>query len=194
MYDQREIVSSTVNDMVTDLLDAKYGQHWIIIYTDLSTIREFYSLYAKRQIDDKRNGCLLISPYYETTNQVRQTLSEDGLHQSMSKYEKENILSIVDSMRLNFGKEDAMEFISRVSDYTQSIGKEGITVLNDMGSYINNSRYDELVDYELTLPREYDLPIKGMCLYHQKDFDRLSSEQKQRIVEYHTKVIKLKDD
>jgi hypothetical protein len=82
----------------------------------------------------------------------------------MSKYEKENILSIMDSMMLNFGKEDTMEFITRVSAYTQSIGNDGITILNDMGAYVNNSKIEELVDYELMLPKEYDNSIKG-CVY-----------------------------
>jgi hypothetical protein len=192
LFDQREIVDSSVNDTVTNLLDAVYGQHWIIIYKDLPTLREFYSQYAKRQIEE-RNGSLLISPYYETANQVRQTLSEDGLHKEASKYEKENILSIMDSMTLNFAKESVIDFLSKISKHTQSIGREGITVLNEMGCYVNNSKLEDLVDYELTLPSEYDLPVKGMCLYHHKDFDRLSAEQKQMVVEHHSKVIKINE-
>jgi hypothetical protein len=33
--------------------------------------------------------------------------------------------------------------------------------------------------------------MKGFCLYHQKDFDNLSDEQKQKLVEHHGKAIKI---
>jgi myo-inositol catabolism protein IolC len=61
-----------------------------------------------------------------------------------------------------------------------------------MGCFLNNSKYDELVDYELILPKQYDLSIKGMCIYHESDFDRLSVEQKQRLIELHSNVIRIK--
>ncbi len=109
----------------------------------------------------------------------------------MSKNEKENMLSIMDSLRLNFGKENTLDFAERIAGYIQSMGKDGITVLNDMGSFINNSKYDELLDYELMLPKEYEHSIKGMCIYHEKDFDRLSVEQKQKLIEHHSNVIRL---
>jgi hypothetical protein len=189
VFDQG-IINLSVNETAATLLNADYGQHWIIIYPDLTTLREFYTIYTKRQVEEN-NGCLLIAPYYETTNDVRQTLSKDGLYLSMSKNEKENMLSIMDSLRLNFGKENTLNFAERIAGYIQSIGKDGITVLNDLGSFINNSKYDELLDYELMLPKEYEHSIKGMCIYHEKDFDRLSIGQKQKLIEHHSNVIRL---
>ena len=60
-----------------------------------------------------------------------------------------------------------------------------------MGAYSHRSKYKELVDYELSLPAKYDVPMKGFCLYHQRDFDRLSEEQRQKLVEHHGKAIKV---
>jgi hypothetical protein len=48
-----------------------------------------------------------------------------------------------------------------------------------------------LVDYELSLPTRYDKQVRGFCLYHQKDFDRFSEEQKQRLIEHHGKALKI---
>jgi len=43
------------------------------------------------------------------------------------------------------------------------------------------------------LPTKYndDVPMKGFCLYHQKDFDSLSDEQKQKLIEHHCKTIEI---
>ncbi|MFL6326160.1 MAG: hypothetical protein ACJ71I_01585 [Nitrososphaeraceae archaeon] len=51
--------------------------------------------------------------------------------------------------------------------------------------------YKVLVDYERSLPTNYDMPIKGFCLYHQKDFDEFSDEQKQKLIEHHGKALKI---
>lgn len=185
------IADSCVNETITHPLDADYGQHGIIIYPDLSVIKEIYLQLAKMQIEEK-NGCFLIAPYYESTKQIRQILSEDDdLHQKISQYEKENILVIIDSMKIYFEKENILDFVYKILEYIHNIGKEGITVLTDLGCFLNNSKYNELVDYELTLPKKYDRSIKGICLYHEKDFDGLSDGQKQRLIDHHKEVIRI---
>jgi hypothetical protein len=61
-----------------------------------------------------------------------------------------------------------------------------------MGAYHHKSKHEELIDYELSLPTKYnDVALKGFCLYHQKDFDRLSDEQKQKLIEHHGKALKI---
>ena len=70
-------------------------------------------------------------------------------------------------------------------------GKSCLSVLADMGAYPHRSKYKDLVDYELSLPTKYDVQMKGFCLYHQNDFDRLSEEQKQKLIEHHGKALKI---
>jgi len=60
-----------------------------------------------------------------------------------------------------------------------------------MGAYPYKSQSDDLVDYESSLPTKYDVPLKGFCLYHQKDFDKFSDEQKQKLFEHHCKTIEI---
>jgi hypothetical protein len=71
------------------------------------------------------------------------------------------------------------------------MGKNGVSVLADLGAYPHKSKYNDLVDYELSLPTKYDVPLKGFCLYHQKDFDKFTDEQKQKLIEHHGKAIKI---
>jgi hypothetical protein len=66
-----------------------------------------------------------------------------------------------------------------------------LSVLADLGAYPHKSKYNDLVDYELSLPTKYDVPLKGFCLYHQKDFDKFTDEQKQKLIEHHGKAIKI---
>jgi hypothetical protein len=79
-------------------------------------------------------------------------------------------------------------------NYAKQIGKNGLSILGDMGAYAHKSMYKDLVDYELSLPTtKYDddlVAMKGFCLYHQNDFDKFSNEQKQKLIEYHGEVIK----
>jgi hypothetical protein len=71
------------------------------------------------------------------------------------------------------------------------LGKKGLSVLADMGPYSLRSKDKELVEYELSLPRKYDVKMKGYCLYHQKDFERLSDEQQQKLIEHHGKAVRI---
>ena len=59
------------------------------------------------------------------------------------------------------------------------------------GAYRHKSKYDDLVDYELSLPSKYDIDMKGFCLYHQKDFDKFSDKQKEKLIEHHGKALKI---
>ena len=71
------------------------------------------------------------------------------------------------------------------------MGKKGLSVLADLAAYPHRSKDGDLVDYELSLPTKYDVQMKGFCLYHQKDFDKLSDVQKQKLIEHHEKALKV---
>ena len=71
------------------------------------------------------------------------------------------------------------------------MGKKGLSILADLGAYSHKSKYKELVDYELSLPTKYNVPMKGFCLYNQKDFDKFSDEQRQKLIEHHGKVLQI---
>ena len=46
-----------------------------LIYRDLTLLREFYSNYVQKQIND--NEMIQIMPFYETEKSVRETLSKN---------------------------------------------------------------------------------------------------------------------
>lgn len=186
----KEFVIITANDAVNQLSNTGYGEHCLIIYPDLLTIREFYSHYIKKMIEEK-DGTVLVGSCYETTTKVRQILSENGSCLDVSKLEKEDVLTVMDSMEVYFGKEKMDDFIDEYIDYTKNIGKSGLSVVADVGVFIQKDKVEELVNIELTLPKKFNTAYNRFCIYHQKDFDRLTEEQRQRLTERHSKAIRL---
>ncbi len=180
-----------VNDALDHINQAEHGAHYIIIYPNLDTLRELYSNYIHKQIEEN-NEIVLINPFYETTDSVRQVLSEGYDHgvEDITRHEKEGSLMIADSLKEYLGDQPLVYIKKGLANYAK-MGKKGLSVIADLGAYPHKSMYKDLVDYELSLPTKYDDPMKGFCLYHQKDFDNLSDEQKQKLIKHHGKALKI---
>jgi len=80
---------------------------------------------------------------------------------------------IADSLKKYVGqtsnKETTWKANHELVKYSNDLGKKGISILGDMDSFIFENRIQGLIDYELFLPRWFDLNLKGVCLYHLKD-------------------------
>jgi MEDS: MEthanogen/methylotroph, DcmR Sensory domain len=189
------MIQSLINCHISDALDyinqSESGVHYMIVYPNLTLLRELYSSYTQKRIQEN-NEIVLINPFYETADSVRQVLSQTNHGMDISKYEKEKALMIIDSLYEYFELQpDDVSFKNSLVDYAEQIGKNGLSILADMGAYHHRSKYKELLDHELSLPTKFDISMKGFCLYHQKDFDRFSDEQKQKLIEHHGKAIKV---
>jgi DcmR-like sensory protein len=182
------LMSYHANHALSQLNQAEHGTHYMLIYPDLFALRELYSNYIKKQIEEN-NEMILINPFYETTDSVRQILSKKGVN--VYKYEREKVLVIIDSLKEYFGQQPNILFVKSLAKYAKQMGKNCLSVLGDLGAYPHKSKYNDLVDYELSLPSKYDVDMKGFCLYHQKDFDKFSDEQKQKLIEHHGKALKI---
>jgi archaellum biogenesis ATPase FlaH len=184
-------INCDINDTLYHMNKAKYGAHYIIIYPNLDTMRQLYASYINKQIQEN-NEIVLVNPFYETTESIRQLLSQRNPDLDVPKHEKEKSLIIIDSLEEYFGKpSDGMLFKRSLAKYAKKIGKNGLSILGDIGAYPYKSRSEDLVDYESSLPAKFDLSMKGFCLYHQKDFDTFSREQKQKLIEHHGKVLNI---
>lgn len=75
--------------------------------------------------------------------------------------------------------------------YANSLNKNGLSFLGDVGAFPFKNQIQGLLDYEFSLPIEFDTNLKGICLYHQKDFDRLSADQKKDIIKHHKFAVKI---
>jgi hypothetical protein len=179
-----------VNEAVNQIIQAEYRSHYLVIYPDLTTLREMYSQYVQRQIKSNNNEIILINPFYETTDSVRQILSKCSVN--VSKYEKDKGLVIIDSLKEYFDSQPDMTFKRNLVNYAKQNGKKGLSIIGDIGgAYTHKSKHDELVDYELSLPTKFDVDMKAFCLYHQKDFVKFSDKQKQQLIKHHSNALKI---
>lgn len=190
----RLIKNLHVEDAAIKLSAEKFGIHCLIIYSDLLTLREFYSHYIKNQIKD-HNGTVLFTPFYETADRVRQTLSEGHAAIDVSKFEEEETLFITDALKKYFQETEEevtdWSFLKEMVKQAKKRGRNGFSVLGDLGAFQYKGKIKELVDHELSLPTKFDIDLKGFCLYNEKDFERFAEEQKQKLIEHHGMAIKI---
>ncbi|KAA2283489.1 hypothetical protein [Candidatus Nitrosocosmicus sp. SS] len=66
-----------------------------------------------------------------------------------------------------------------------TLKKKGISSLGDSGAFLFKNQIQSLLDYEASLPRQFNINLKGICLYHLNDYDRLSMDQKEEIIKHH---------
>ncbi len=181
-------------DAAKTISESEYGIHGLLIYSDLTLLREFYSHYISKQIKDK-DEVILIMPFYETEDSVRHVLSKRYNGINIDKVEiEEKTLIIEDSLGKYVGQSNA-ESVWKANQemvkYANGLGKKGISIIGDMGSFLFEKRMQDLIDYELCLPKRFEVNLKGICLYHQKDFDRLSEDRRQIIINHHETAIRI---
>jgi hypothetical protein len=188
---RKTISKLEIDDAVKKIGESIYGLHCLLIYPNLETFREFYIHYIKRQIDLK-NEIILFNPFYETVGTVRQNLSMGHIHLDEFQDKSDVSLIIADSLYQYFGMIPMAQFKDKLVKCAVKKSKDGVSILSDMGSFFYEMLYKELIEYEYLLPVQFDIPLKGICVYNQLDFDnRLTEKQKQNLINHHGLSIKL---
>ena len=116
------------------------------------------------------------------------------------KHEKNGSLVIVDSLKAysylpyhndsnNNGKEPMFNIISMVGSLlkkqSETMGKKGITIISDIGSFYQSEKLDDLIRYETSFPQKTNLKYKAFCSYRKDFFDLISQTQQKRLFEHH---------
>ncbi|HEX2558094.1 MAG TPA: MEDS domain-containing protein [Nitrososphaera sp.] len=177
--------SSTRNE----LDNSSYHEHSIIVYEDLDAFREIYCRYAKEALDNS-NEVVVIATTYETPLAVRQLISDYGV--DVERHEADGCLHIVDSV-VAYSDSDVygmIKLLRTLAARAQKQGKAGIFNLSDMGSFFVTGRENDLLTYELSIPRNINIKLKGFCCYHRLDFERrLSKAQQNLLLNHHARSI-----
>jgi MEDS: MEthanogen/methylotroph, DcmR Sensory domain len=183
----KPIIGDTTRTLL-QIMHADYGAHYLILYPDLTTLRETYSQYIKTSLVE-RNEIMIILPFYETVEGVRDVLTKNYANIDIKAYEKEQSLIIVDSLKGYSGSpEGIMPVLKQMVKFAKSSGKSGVSAFGDMGSFFHNNNENSLMKYELSLPSEYnsEMNLKTFCLYHQKEFDsKFTDKQKEQLLGHH---------
>ena len=190
----KNIFQGNPTEVSEELIKSEFPSHFAIIYPDLITLREMYSHYIKSVLS-KGNEIVMILPFLETVYNVRRILSEDSANINVRRYEKEQVLLIMDSLKGYFGSPDGLlPFLNQTVAYASKVGKNGLSVLGDVGSFFYCNKKDGLLEYESSLSFKYRKMnyMKGFCMYSEQDFSRrLDEEERQRLLRHHTRTMNL---
>jgi hypothetical protein len=178
-----------VSETLDALKQSQTGTHCIFVYPDLKTLRQILLHYTKVQLEGE-NQIVLILPYYESTDMIRQILSaeEEGKHNNnnnknknagidVRKYEKEGSLIIMDSLKGYF-------YYSQQQD-----GSSGVSLTDDDN---NNDNNVDLMSFVEVLLRHAERRRKdGVTIladmgsfYHYYYHDDDNGNGTQRIINY----------
>ena len=222
-YNKQKAILRGVNETLDAIKESETGTHCLMVYPDIMTLRAIYSSFTKQQLEDKNEIVLILPYYETTdmvrlvlsgSNVYGDDITNNPVGYSgidVGKCEKEGSLVIVDSLKGYFGSDqqqennsnsnnntsnknmDFMTFLNVLLRHAERRGKDGVTVLADMGSfYLNNHNgIQELMRYEMSLPEKYyGKNLKGYCLYHQKDFERrFGREEQAQLLDCHSRNI-----
>ena len=121
---------------------------------------------------------------------VRKTLKNNGI-KNVGRYEKDGSLLIVDSVQVyqTDDVEGTLKLAKSLAVRAIKEKKKGVSVIADMGSFFLYEKTRDLMKYELELPKEYDIPLKGFCCYSRGDFGRLTESQQNKLLEHHSEVL-----
>jgi MEDS: MEthanogen/methylotroph, DcmR Sensory domain len=180
----KPVIEGSANHILQDMLQAGYGEHNLLIYPDLTGLREIYSRYFNSRLKTDK-GIVILLTTYETVEAVRRTLMDHGIN--ASRFEKDGSLIILDSVAVHLGSySNTLSTVENLAKRAENRGKYGCSMVADMGSFNLTGREHELLKYETSLPLKID-PIKCnvFCAYHQADFNRLSGSEQRLLFEHH---------
>ncbi|MFL6412156.1 MAG: hypothetical protein ACJ71K_13070 [Nitrososphaeraceae archaeon] len=176
-----------VDDAVEQINQSEYGAHHLVIYPDIRVLRQLYTKYVKKQLEDE-NKIVLMLPHYETTDNLRKILFAT---EEAKKYEDSFIA--MDSLKGHFGLSSHMAFVNELVKRAENSSKNGVLVIADAGPFFHLNKRDKLMEHELSMPSQFDINLKRLCVFHKQDFNRLTEEQRQKLVKHHRQVLMLED-
>jgi hypothetical protein len=168
------------------MLKAGYGEHNLLIYSDLNELREIYSRYFNSRLKTDEEIVIFLTTY-ETVDAVKRTLIDHDIN--ASRFEKDGSLIILDSVGVHFGSDsNILPTIENLAKRAENRGKDGCSMIADMGSFNLMGKEDHLLKYETSLPLKFDsIKCKVFCVYHQANSGRLSDSEKRLLFEHHTR-------
>jgi MEDS: MEthanogen/methylotroph, DcmR Sensory domain len=180
------IVQASPDDALEYMLQSNYGEHDMIVYPHLSVLSDIYSRYSKSQLETGKE-IVMILPTYENISSVKRTLTDIGVN--VSRFENDDSLVILDSVKGYFeSNPDILTTIEMLAKRAESDRGGGCSVISDMGAFSLLRKEKELLKYESSLPLRFNsMKFKVFCCYHQANFDGLSGNERDHLLEHHYK-------
>lgn len=177
------------SEILAKLVKIPIGNRYLIIYENIETFWKVYSGYVKSQIKDCSNSIMLILPYYDSTEKVREKLESNGIN-TRENEELGNliILDIQKVIKAQYYEVPELERIRALTSQVHAASSDKtIIIIADMSVFNHTGKPIELLEYERTLDRDLEIEKRReLCFYNERDFDTMfTKEQGNELREYH---------
>jgi hypothetical protein len=178
---------------------SNFGEHNLILVEDYFTLNNILSEYCKTALESLDEMVLLL-PHDESVSNLLHALKNIDL--DVQKYKLQGSLVIVEAKKGYFSLTnelvDIMIMIKMLLQRSKKLGKSGLTVFSDMSLFFNHNRIDDLIKHEAELflslsSSIYSNKMKIFCYYNIADFERLTENQKQRLLNNHSRTLQNPD-
>ena len=180
--------------MLDKIKQSNFGEHNLILFEDYFTLNNILLEYCKTALESL-NEMVLFLPHNESVSNLFHGLKNIDLN--VQKYKLQGSLVIVEAKKGYFSLTnelvDIMIMIKMLLQRSNKLGKSGLTVFSDMGLFFNRNRIDDLIKHETRLflslsSSIYSNKMKIFCYYNITDFERLTENQKQGLLNNHSRT------
>jgi hypothetical protein len=171
----------------------QFGEHNMLVYSDLNSLREIYSSHTQRSLQ-LRNNAAIILYHYETKVSVVHALKE--LDIAVERHEADRSLIILDANKVIFKPtfDGFLQYLKTLETLAIKSGRNGINLIIDMGAFRHRSKEQELLEYERIFNIIFrDSKSSILCCYHKKDVEVLDATRKEEIHKSHLKSYVVKE-
>lgn len=177
-------------NLVPDRVDkVKLKDHVLAAYDTIDVELKEAAQFIKKGLVNNEMNLLLIRKDMNI-DEVISNLRSSGLSNINFNIKDQNIMIIKnEEWYLSDGKADKDKIIKQwknLANRSVNIGKKGLRAFCMMDCFFENGFVKEVVDYESTLPANFEIPFVPICAYRQKDLDCLSDIEKKRLVNCHS--------
>jgi hypothetical protein len=180
--------------MLDKIKQINSGEHGLILFEDYFILNNILLEYCKTALESL-NEMVLLMPHNESVSNLFHGLK--NLNLDVQKYKLQGSLVIVESKKGYFSLTnelvDIMIMIKMLLQRSKKLGKSGLTVFSDMGLFFNYNRIDDLIKHEAGLSSSisssiYSNKMKIFCYYNITDFGDLTENQKQELLNNHSRT------
>jgi MEDS: MEthanogen/methylotroph, DcmR Sensory domain len=180
--------------MLNEIKKSNFGEHNLILFEDFLTLNKTLLEYCKTALESL-NEMVLLLPHNESVSHLLHGLKSIDL--DVQRYKLEGSLVIVEAKKgyysLTNELVDIMIMVKMLLQRSNKLSKRGLTVFSDMGLFFNHNRIDDLIKHEGELflslsSSSYSNKMKIFCYYDITDFERLTKNQKQELLNNHSRM------
>lgn len=174
------------------LADFQFGEHNALLYSSITALHQLLIEYCRISLKSSNEILLILTSYDSIENLLKALRVIDS---NLDSRQINGSLVIRDSAKVYFNLADElvdiMIMIRMLLQRKRKLGKDGLTVICDMGIFFHKNRIVDLVSHEtrLSLGSSDFKEVRMICCYDKPSLSLLTQQQSQQILRAHTKIL-----